>query len=295
MSTHSTVSNAAESKRNPTLAALRAIRRLTKSAAALVAITALCVSLLTAGAMALSANVFSLVSSAIEAVYDGRTVQKGHAEALDRKNLEYQKKMAALDTKVADAEIRTKTAERALLDRTAELERLKADQFVTFKGEKRALKEVITETSSTVTKIAGKSALRNVGTMPAEGIPIVGVAAIVAATTLEVAALCDISNEMYDLDVSINPGNVIADHPEACGVAVPSRDEVWDMIQNSPQAVWETAAAIVENIPSFEEAKNSLPSGQEVIDSVTSTGAAIQGMGAGVWNWLTSEEQETTP
>jgi hypothetical protein len=59
-----------------------------------------------------------------------------------------------------------------------------------------------------------------------------------------------------------------------------------DMIQNSPRAVRETAAGIVEGLPTLEEAYNSLPTEEAIIDSVTSTAVAIQGYGTEFWGWL---------
>lgn len=291
MTDNATKTVAQPAKRSVLGAAFRAVRRPVKSVATLVGVTALCVSMLTAGAMALSASLFSLVSSAIEAVYDGRTVRKGNADALDRQNLEHQKKIAALDTKVGDAELKTRKTEQALLGKSADLEKLQAEQIVTFKGEKRALKEVVSETSAKVSKIAEKTAIRNVAVMPAEGFPIIGLTAIVAATTLEVASLCEISKEMYELEVAMNPGSKISDHPEACGVAVPTKADLIAMVQNSPSAAWDTAAAVIADLPTLEEAYNWLPTGEEIMDTAKSTGGAVEGFGSAVRDWWNDGEQ----
>ena len=285
-----TTTKPADIRRNPFTEVFRVISRLVKPVTKLGAITALCVSMLTAGAMALSASLFSLVSSAIEAVYDGSTVRKTQAmkvAELDGTAVESDKKAVDAEQKLADSERKRADSDLKLRAQTAELEKLKADQFVTFKGEKRALKEAVSETTSTVSKIAEKTALRNVGTMPAEGVPFVGVAAIVAVTTLEVAALCDISKEMYELDVAMNPGNAISDHPEACGIAIPTKDEVLAMIQNSPSAMWETAVGAIEDLPTLEEAYNWLPTVEGMIGTIETTGEAFQGYGNGFWGWLT--------
>jgi hypothetical protein len=290
MSIQPTTTNSADNKRNPSLDVLRALRRLAKSGATLVAITALCVSMLTAGAMALSASLFSLVSSAIEAVYDGRTVRKAQAMKLadlDAKAVDIEQKLADSERKRADSNLKLRA-------QTAELDKLKADQFVTFKGEKRALKEVVSETTSTVSKIAGKTAIANVGTMPAEGVPVLGVAAIVAATTFEVASLCDISNEMYELDVAMNPGNAITDHKEACGIPVPTKEELVSMIKSSPGFVRDTAVGFYEDLPSFKEASAWLPTKEGMIETLWSVPEGVQDTVVDLWYGSAGEEESAT-
>jgi len=271
---------------------------MTKSVMGLMAITALCFSMLTAGAMALSASLFSLVSTVIEAVHhDGRTVRRSHAAEvarLEAKAVEIDRRATGIEQELADSEQNLAESERKRVDSdlklrttTDELNKLKADKFVSFKGEKRAIKEVVAETASTVSKIAGKTAILNVGSMPAEGIPLVGLAAIVAATTLEVKSLCDISKAMYQLDVSMNPENAIVDHQEACGVAVPTKDDLIKKVVESPRVVWEKATEAIDGLPTLEEAYQALPTTDEVIGSAIASGIAISGFGEDLWDWLT--------
>jgi hypothetical protein len=272
-------------------AILRAMRGVMKSGVALVTITAFCVTTLTAAAMALSAGFFSIVSSAIEAVYDGNTVRKTQAAV-------HQRRVAALSTELAEnkrklgnqaaemnklkegqkvtekrvSSLNTELSEtkRKLGNQTAELNKLKAGQTVTYNGKQRPLKEVVSETSSKVRKIATKGAIRNLASMPAEGIPLLGVTVIVASTAMEVSDACNISQSMHDLDVAMNPDRAITDRPEACGLRVPSKDEVWEVIQRSPGAAWQAAKEQYEELPSWDDATQTIGAVGEQIANIAS-------------------------
>lgn len=311
-------------------AILRTMRGVLKSGMALVMITAFCVTTLTAGAMALSAGFFTLVSSAIEAVYDGSTVRKAQAAV-------HQKRVAALSTELAEnkrkfgnqtaemnklkdgqkvtakrvAALNTELSEnkRKLGNQTAELNKLKAGQTVTYKGKQRPLKEVVSETSFKVRKIATKGAVRNLASMPAEGIPLLGVTVIVASTAMEISDACYISQSMHDLDVAMNPDHAINDRPEACGLRVPSKDEVWNEIQNSPGTAWQIAKEQYEGLPSWDEAAHNigavgeqiadiaseyyegLPSGAEVIETMGAVGEKVVGGTSATWEYLWESEE----
>jgi hypothetical protein len=247
--------------------------------------------MLTAGAMALSASLFSLVSSAIEAVYDGRTVRSTHATAvgeLDAKAVESDRKASSLEQKLADSERKRADSDLKLRTQTAELNKLKAEQLVTVNGKQRPLKELVSETSLKVRSIAKNTAIRNVASMPAEGLPLLGIATIVAATTLEIKDACDISTAMQGLDVAMNPENEITDHKELCGMAVPTEEEIWTQIKNSPEAVWNSAKELYATLQDLE-----LPTSYDIWLSIKDTSAALGEYASGVYAGLPTLEEAT--
>lgn len=79
------------------------------------------------------------------------------------------------------------------------------------------------ETVSTVNKRLVKGVARNIAALPSEAVPFVGVAVMVASTTLDVYDACQ---TMKDFNVLLNMLGQGEENPELCGKRVPTVDEV---------------------------------------------------------------------
>jgi hypothetical protein len=79
------------------------------------------------------------------------------------------------------------------------------------------------ETVATVNKRIAKGIARNIAALPSEAVPFVGIAVMVASTTLDVYDACQ---TMKDFNVLLNMLGQGEENPELCGKRVPTVDEV---------------------------------------------------------------------
>jgi len=79
------------------------------------------------------------------------------------------------------------------------------------------------ETVATVNKRLAKGIARNIAALPSEAVPFVGIAVMVASTTLDVYDACQ---TMKDFNVLLNMLGQGEENPELCGKRVPTVDEV---------------------------------------------------------------------
>lgn len=126
----------------------------------------------------------------------------------------------------------------------------KAGPDVTFRGKTKPMRDAVEETVQVVQDRTAKVAATNVSSMPAEGIPFWGVAVIVAATSYEIYTSCETMKDMRDLIIALNPES--ADHDEVdrvCGMRVPTKEELWQTVKDSPSVAWDTAAQYSPDLP----------------------------------------------
>lgn len=124
-------------------------------------------------------------------------------------------------------------------------------QTVRLRGQEVPTRTAITSTLESVQARTIRVTKANVASIAGESFPFYGIAIVVAATTIEVAAACANMNDLYDLQVALDPESAVpSNRDEVCGLQVPTGEEVWDGIRNSPRAVWETSVQAVETASS---------------------------------------------
>ncbi len=131
---------------------------------------------------------------------------------------------------------------------------------ILYRGTNTALRDAVADTSERVRLRVTRGTKRNIASIFGEGIPLFGIAVAVAATGLEVNDACGTMEDMYILDISMNPEHAVTDRPEVCGLRVPTIGEVWEKILASPSAVWESMKALYVNLPTLSEIWDSVAS-----------------------------------
>jgi hypothetical protein len=80
-----------------------------------------------------------------------------------------------------------------------------------------------------------------------EALPFVGVKVIAAATGYEFNLACETMRNFYDLQMEIDPAQakpVVRNM--ACGLQVPTRDELWSSIKTAADPLWGRAVGAAE-------------------------------------------------
>ena len=156
-------------------------------------------------------------------------------------------------SRVAQLETDLNAKNRQVASLSDELADSRAARTVVFRGERMLLSEAVEHTSERVGKRLVVSTGRSVGAVFGEAVPFFGIAVIVAATTWELSDACDTMDDLYELDIAFNPDNVVpADHSEVCGLQVPTKEEIWQFVKDSPGAAWEMAKELMPELPEFE-------------------------------------------
>ncbi len=100
-------------------------------------------------------------------------------------------------------------------------------------------------------------ASRNVVSTFAESIPLWGVTVVVGVTALELKEACDTAKDMQELNLAFNPELTSEETAqEVCGMSVPSMDEIWTKIKDSPDDI----KSSLDNMPDL-----TLPSYDDVL------------------------------
>ena len=131
----------------------------------------------------------------------------------------------------------------------AENARLQKAGAITFRGRsttiKAATREVLGRTATRTTR----ATIANVSSIPGESVPFYGIAIILAATTYEIKAACDNMNDLYDLQVAIDPDSARPDDRKAvCALQIPTGEEVWSSVKKSPQTAWNSSIATLGSV-----------------------------------------------
>jgi hypothetical protein len=89
---------------------------------------------------------------------------------------------------------------------------------------RKRLSGLVSEVTGKIYKRTAKVAAASIGAMPAQGIPFLGVAAVVAATAYEVDQSCETMKDLHELDLAFNPDNEL--DSGVCGVDVPTTEDL---------------------------------------------------------------------
>ena len=110
---------------------------------------------------------------------------------------------------------------------------------VIFRGRSMTAREASKEVLESTMRRTSRSTVANVTSIPGESIPFYGIAIVLAATAYELKSACDNMNDLYDLQVAIDPNSARPEDRNAvCALQVPTKQEVWSSIKESPQTVW---------------------------------------------------------
>ncbi len=152
------------------------------------------------------------------------------------------------------------------LDR--QVAQLRESQTIVFRGRRTPVKTVVAETISVANTRIAKTAATNLSSIPAESIPFYGIAFVVAATAFEIDMACRTMDDFHELQLALDPNfNAHIETAEVCGLPIPSREEVWAKIQNSPSAAWNGSATAFADVsekirtleaPNFEQVSQGI-------------------------------------
>lgn len=166
---------------------------------------------------------------------------------LDGELTSERRKTAALDVELKG----TKEKNAELLQEVADF---KGAKLVTYRGNKRLLQDAVSDTSRRISTRTATGASRNLAATFGEAWPVAGTAVIVTATTLELYDACVIMRDLHELDVAFNPKAAFgADAKEVCGLRVPTAEEIWAKVKNSPGEAWAVAEAVMPDLPDMPD------------------------------------------
>lgn len=131
----------------------------------------------------------------------------------------------------------------------AENARLRNAAAVTYRGQTTTAKQAaqgVIDRTMTRTK---RSILTNAASIPGESIPFFGIGIVLAATTYEFRTACANMTDLYELQVALDPNTARSeDRSAVCALQIPTKEEVWNSIKDSPKDVWEGSIVALENV-----------------------------------------------
>ncbi|WP_353341618.1 hypothetical protein [Pelagimonas sp. KU-00592-HH] len=123
---------------------------------------------------------------------------------------------------------------------------------VIYRGQKTSRAQAVRDFSYRVSKRVSFGAFRNVSSMVGEAMPAVGASVVVGVTALEVRDACMTLRDTYELNVAFNPDLAIPDEvTSVCAIELPSQEEIYAMILESPETAWGAAAGYLSDLPEF--------------------------------------------
>jgi hypothetical protein len=131
---------------------------------------------------------------------------------------------------------------------------LRAEKIVTYRRKPYLLKDAVSDTSRRISTRTATGASRNLAATFGEAWPVAGVAVVVTATTLELYDACVIMQDLHELDLAFNPEAASdAEAKEVCGMKVPTVEEIWAKVKNSPGEAWRMAKEALPDLPEMPE------------------------------------------
>lgn len=177
----------------------------------------------------------SLRESDIAARTEIERRQRAERDARDRR-------IADLDGALDEARARNTELESRLDERDSRIATLDVDpaaRRVTYRGEPRAVGDIVSETAHLIRSRAAAVATRNIDAMPGEAVPVFGIAVITAATTRDIAEACEMMGDLHEMTLALDPAATVPpEETEVCGLQVPTPQEVWARVQRNPEDVW---------------------------------------------------------
>lgn len=112
-----------------------------------------------------------------------------------------------------------------LNDKDKDLKKTKSDLKAKEKKLRQTRAKVVGTRDKIKTRIA-KNVSVNLASIPAESIPIIGIASIVAVTVMDLRDACDTMTDLDDLSVTLGFEDADPDTTKVCGETVPSKEKV---------------------------------------------------------------------
>jgi hypothetical protein len=100
-------------------------------------------------------------------------------------------------------------------------------RHVRYRGQTRTVRAAVADTADRVSRRTSTATARNLAVMPAEAVPGIGIAVVMAATAWELRDACALMQDVHELNVAFDPS--LANDPtgsEVCGHEVPSNAEM---------------------------------------------------------------------
>ena len=168
-------------------------------------------------------------------------------------NTEFDRDLRTRDNRITNLELDIDTKNQRIVSLTDELADSRAPRSVMYRGERMLVSDAVEHTTERVGRRLTVSTSRSVGSVFAESIPFFGIAVIVGVTTWEITDACATMDDLHQLDVAFNPDNAVpADHSEVCGLTVPTKEEIWQFVKDSPGAAWAMAKDLMPELPEFD-------------------------------------------
>ena len=148
--------------------------------------------------------------------------------------------------------------------RIAELSKSATNPKVTYRGRQQPLSDAVGDTVERISKRTVVGSSRNVTAVFAESIPMVGAGVAIAVTGYELKDGCDNLKDLRELELSINPSIAYSEDTQVvCGREVPTSEEVWDAVTNSPSAAWDNVKAYLPELGELHLPEISIGDGWE--------------------------------
>lgn len=206
----------------------------------------------------------SAVATVVSTVFEAVTGSVSVAGALQRDLVVERKRASGLATEVTDIKARNLRSQAEVNDlkqqvaigkrRAATLnDDLVKAKTVSIRGRRIPMAEAVGETAERIAQRTAAGASKNIAATFGESVPFYGIAVVVAATAWEMKDACATMNDLHDLDVAFNPEKASApDVTEVCGLKVPTKEELWQMVKHSPGKAVEIAKGVLPDLPDFE-------------------------------------------
>lgn len=198
---------------------------------------------------------FNMVSGTVESITGVTTLLARHADEVALLSGE----VAAQSRQVAKLEDDLAAKNVRIASLADDLDDARAARMVTYRNEKRLLTDAVEDTVERISKRTVNRSARNVTAVFAEAIPLVGIGVVVGVTGLELRDSCNTLKDLKELELSFNPAAAaMGDVQQVCGMEVPSRDEVWQVVKSSPREAWQAMSTYLPDLGEFR--LPSLPS-----------------------------------
>lgn len=180
------------------------------------------------------------LSTALRGQLNQDELKTRQVQILSRRVVEERSQAALLRGELA-------TNQTRINDLSSENRRLQQAQSVVFRGQNTPIRQAVEQTISSANARIAKTATTNVASMPAESIPIYGIGIVVAATAFEIDMACRTMDDFYALQIALEPDLAVpVGRNEVCGLGVPTKEEIWQLVKDSPSAAWEGSVAGLE-------------------------------------------------
>ncbi len=205
---------------------------------------------LTAGVLMFSSVAF-LVSNAIEAVTGAKTVysklttkvkvQEGKITTLSNDLTDKNKKLKVADTKI-----------KKLTDLS-----LSGVNPVNYRGKIKPALSVIDDTTIRIFRRTAVRATRDVGSLAAQSIPYIGIAALVGATVWDLKDSCDTVKDIQELKKAFKLK--LDDESKICSLEVPSTAEVLNKASVFSKETWDAGKEFIPDLPDLPDLPDISP------------------------------------